>query len=229
VPLCEPVAIRLRLVPAARHHQRCHGPACLNIGRSLGDNWFTQRTSFNHHISLWQPSDFPLATCSAKLNFSAELCPATHSLTASGAWTWTPNALQQMENACRLPVCRRAAHADTMSATACPSRRARHRQRCYRTRGRGTLPAASNSPCSICATRSTAVKPISVRAIEAETASTSAGNSNIGRTHPVRTKTGRSAPSPAFPRQGAAQLGTSGSGNHFVEFGEFTGGTRTRP
>src|SRR3974390_584130 len=114
------------------------------------------------------------------------------------------NARQQMENACQLPV--------SVAAALMP----------YAVGGdiacRVKL-TVLDLPLDWLRRRETDL----IRAIEAETRFGIGSEFRQRRTHPVMYEDWSVSPvTQRFRDKAAAQLGTSGSGNHFVEFGEFT-------
>ncbi|MGO8839247.1 MAG: RtcB family protein [Limisphaerales bacterium] len=136
------------------------------------------------------------------------------------------NALQQMENACRLPV--------SVAAALMPDAHVGYGLPI------GGVLATDNAaiPYAVgvdiaCRVKLTVLDlPLDslrrhesdlIRAIEAETRFGIDSEFKHRRTHPVMDEDWAVSPiTQRFRDKAAAQLGTSGSGNHFVEFGEFT-------
>src|ERR1039458_9104881 len=136
------------------------------------------------------------------------------------------NALQQMENACRLPV--------SVAAALMPDAHVGYGLPI------GGVLATDNAviPYAVgvdiaCRVKLTVLDlPLDylrrhetdlIRAIEAETRFGIGVEFKHRRTHPVMDEDWSASPvTQRFRDKAAAQLGTSGSGNHFVEFGEFT-------
>jgi tRNA-splicing ligase RtcB len=136
------------------------------------------------------------------------------------------NALQQMENACRLPV--------SVAAALMPDAHVGYGLPI------GGVLATDNAviPYAVgvdiaCRVKLTVLDlPVDylrrretdlIRAIEAETRFGIGSEFKHHRTHPVMDADWSVSPvTQRFRDKAAAQLGTSGSGNHFVEFGEFT-------
>jgi tRNA-splicing ligase RtcB len=135
------------------------------------------------------------------------------------------NALQQMENACQLPV--------SVAAALMPDAHVGYGLPI------GGVLATDNAviPYAVgvdiaCRVKLTVLDlPVDwlrrheadlVRAIEAETRFGIGSEFKHRRTHPVMDADWSGSPvTQRFRNKAAAQLGTSGSGNHFVEFGEF--------
>jgi tRNA-splicing ligase RtcB len=136
------------------------------------------------------------------------------------------NALQQMENACQLPV--------SVAAALMPDAHVGYGLPI------GGVLATDNAviPYAVgvdiaCRVKLTVLDlPVDwlrrretdlIRAIEAETRFGIGSEFKHRRTHPVMDADWSVSPvTQRFRDKAAAQLGTSGSGNHFVEFGEFT-------
>ncbi|HTY87949.1 MAG TPA: RtcB family protein [Candidatus Acidoferrum sp.] len=136
------------------------------------------------------------------------------------------NALQQMENACQLPV--------SVAAALMPDAHVGYGLPI------GGVLATDNAviPYAVgvdiaCRVKLTVLDlPVDslrrretdlIRAIEAETRFGIGAEFKHRRTHPVMDEDWTVSPvTSRFRDKAAAQLGTSGSGNHFVEFGEFT-------
>jgi tRNA-splicing ligase RtcB (3'-phosphate/5'-hydroxy nucleic acid ligase) len=136
------------------------------------------------------------------------------------------NALQQMENACRLPV--------SVAAALMPDAHVGYGLPI------GGVLATDNTviPYAVgvdiaCRVKLTVLDlPVDslrrretdlIRAIEAETRFGIGSEFKHRRIHPVMDEDWSVSPiTKRFRDKAAAQLGTSGSGNHFVEFGEFT-------
>ena len=136
------------------------------------------------------------------------------------------NALQQMENACRLPV--------SVAAALMPDAHVGYGLPI------GGVLATDNAviPYAVgvdiaCRVKLTVLDlPLDslhrretdlIRAIEAETRFGIGSEFKHRRSHPVMDEDWSVSPiTQRFRDKAAAQLGTSGSGNHFVEFGEFT-------
>jgi tRNA-splicing ligase RtcB (3'-phosphate/5'-hydroxy nucleic acid ligase) len=136
------------------------------------------------------------------------------------------NALQQMENACQLPV--------SVAAALMPDAHVGYGLPI------GGVLATDNAviPYAVgvdiaCRVKLTVLDlPMDslrrretdlIRAIEAETRFGIGAEFKHRRTHPVMDEDWSVSPvTKRFRDKAAAQLGTSGSGNHFVEFGEFT-------
>ena len=136
------------------------------------------------------------------------------------------NALQQMENACKLPV--------SVAAALMPDAHVGYGLPI------GGVLATDNAviPYAVgvdiaCRVKLTVLDlPLDylrrhetdlIRAIEAETRFGVGVEFKHRRTHPVMDEDWSASPvTQRFRDKAAAQLGTSGSGNHFVEFGEFT-------
>ena len=136
------------------------------------------------------------------------------------------NALQQMENACKLPV--------SVAAALMPDAHVGYGLPI------GGVLATDNAviPYAVgvdiaCRVKLTVLDlPLDhlrrhetdlIRAIEAETRFGIGSEFKHRRTHPVMGEDWSVSPvTKRFRDKAAAQLGTSGSGNHFVEFGEFT-------
>jgi tRNA-splicing ligase RtcB len=136
------------------------------------------------------------------------------------------NALQQMENACRLPV--------SVAAALMPDAHVGYGLPI------GGVLATDNAviPYAVgvdiaCRVKLTVLDlPLDwlrrretdlIRSIEAETRFGIGSEFKHRRTHPVMDADWSVSPvTQRFRDKAAAQLGTSGSGNHFVEFGEFT-------
>ena len=136
------------------------------------------------------------------------------------------NALQQMENACQLPV--------SVAAALMPDAHVGYGLPIggVLATDNAVIPYAVGvdiacrvklTVLDLPLTGSAAAKPISSAPSRPRPASASASEFKHRRTHPVMDEDWSVSPvTQRFRDKAAAQLGTSGSGNHFVEFGEFT-------